>query len=127
VPNYGLALTSSQTDRINVRLYSDTASIDVRLADELKITPAQVELRWLPPSIRSDGSALSLGEIGGYVLQVNGTVFSDDISAQAVALTVGNLLPGDYCFEIATRDIEGRIGPFSDADCWSVVPVPAQP
>jgi hypothetical protein len=110
-----------------VRLYSDTASIDVRLADELKITPAQVELRWLPPSIRSDGSALSLGEIGGYVLQVNGTVFSDDISAQAVALTVGNLLPGDYCFEIATRDIEGRIGPFSDADCWSVVPVPAQP
>jgi hypothetical protein len=127
VPNYGLALTSSRTDRINVRLYSNTASIDVRLDNELNITPAQLELRWLPPSTRSDGSALSLSEIGGYILQVNGTVFSDDISAQAVALTVGNLLPGDYCFEIATRDIEGRIGPFSNANCWSVVPVPAQP
>jgi hypothetical protein len=127
VPNYGLALTSSRTDRINVRLYSNTASIDVRLANELKTTPAQVELRWLPPSTRSDGSALSPGEISGYILQVNGSLFSDDISGEAVALTVGDLLPGDYCFELATRDIEGRIGPFSDADCWSVSPVPAQP
>ena len=127
VPNYGLALTSSRTDRINVRLYSNTASINVRLVNELKITPAQVELTWLPPSIRSDGSALSPGEIGGYVLQVNGTLFSDDISGEAVALTVDNLLPGDYCFELATRDLEGRMGPFSDAQCWSVRPVPAQP
>lgn len=127
VPNYGLALTSSQTDRVNVRLESNTASIDVRLAEELTITPAQIELRWLPPSTRSDGSVLSPGEIGGYILQVNGTVFSHDIAAQTGTLTVDNLLPGDYCFEIATRDIEGRIGPFSEADCWSVVPVPAQP
>jgi hypothetical protein len=126
IPNYGLALTSSETDRINVLLGGNTASIDVRLANALETSSAQVELTWLPPSTRSDGSALAPGEIGGYALQVNGALFSDDISGQAVALTVGNLLPGDYCFELATRDIEGRMGPFSEAQCWSVRPFPAQ-
>jgi hypothetical protein len=127
IPNCGLALTTYETDSITVFPAGNAASIDVHLANELEIAPAQVELRWIPPSTRSDGSALSLSEIGGYILQVNGQLFSDQISAEAVVVAVDNLLPGDYCFELATRDIEGRIGPFSDAQCWSVRPAPAQP
>lgn len=111
VPNYGLALTSSDTAKINVRLGSKERNV-----------LAQVDLKWTPPATRTDGQVLSLSEIGGYILQMNGTVLRDDISGDAVALTVDNLWPGEYCFQLATRDLEGRVGPFSDADCWSVLP-----
>jgi hypothetical protein len=111
IPNYGLALTSS-----------DTAKINVRLGSKERDVLAQVELKWSPPATRTDGEALSLTEIGGYVLQMNGAVLRDDISGDAVALTVDNLWPGEYCFQIATRDLDGRVGPFSPADCWSVLP-----
>ena len=83
-----------------------------------------MELQWIPPTKRTGGTAWSPGEIGGYVLQMNGSVLSDHIPSDTVALTVDILWPGEYCFEIAARDLDGQVGPFSDADCWSISPAP---
>lgn len=85
---------------------------------------AQVDLNWIPPSKRSDGTALSLGDIAGYILHMNGRVLIDDIPADAVALTVDIPALGEYCFAMATRDLAGRVGPFSDSACWSVFAAP---
>lgn len=124
IANYGLALTTSQSDRINVSLSSNTARLEVRLAGSMHVTPADVELKWAPPLARTDGSPLGLSEIAGYVLEMNGVLLSDAISADAMTVTVTDLWPGAYCFRIATRDLQGRVGPFSPADCWEVVSQP---
>jgi hypothetical protein len=124
IPNYGLALTSSDTEKINVLLGSDTAEINVHLSSEEGGTFAQVELNWIAPTTRSDGTSLSLSEIDGYILQANGRVLRDDIPSDAVTLTVDIPSPGEYCFKMATRDLKGRVGPFSGDACWSVFPAP---
>ena len=89
----------------------------------IPIPPAMAdtaELSWTPPTARTDGTALAPDEIGGYILKMNGNVLRDDISGDAVAISVENLQPGEHCFEIATRDTEDREGPFSDAACRGI-------
>ena len=120
IPNYGFALTSSDSGEIYVQLATG-ARLDVQLGGGQDTGLGQVELNWAPPHTRTDGTPLALSEIAGYVLRMNGRWLSNAISADAVTVTVSDLWPGEYCFQIAARDRQGRVGPFSAAHCWDVV------
>jgi len=84
-------------------------------------------ISWTPPTERVDGTPLAADEIGNYILRQDSVIIRDDIPGTDVTVTVSDLGPGQYCFDMATQDTEGRIGPFSDATCKPVLDVPSAP
>lgn len=87
----------------------------------------RIVLNWQPPVTRIDGTPLSPGEIDGYILTVNGTAMYGVVPNHASSVSVNARSVGEYCFRIATRDINGEVGPYSEPDCWSVRVRPPDP
>ncbi|MGD2076481.1 MAG: hypothetical protein PVG38_16395 [Gammaproteobacteria bacterium] len=122
-----IALLARTVAACAISLCIFSAQAEIVAVPDGGVAPAHVVLEWKPPVSRTDGTPLSPREIGGYILRVNGEVLSGKIPADAVTVTVGNLDVGEYCFRIATRDLQGQVGPFSDADCWSVFSATSDP
>ncbi|MES9991234.1 MAG: putative Ig domain-containing protein [Candidatus Thiodiazotropha sp.] len=82
-------------------------------------TVGSISLMWVPPSTRTDGSALDLSEIEGYKIYMGTT--SDNLT-QIVDLAdstinehvVDNLATGDYYFAVTTYDTEGNESAYSN-------------
>ncbi|MES9972250.1 MAG: putative Ig domain-containing protein [Candidatus Thiodiazotropha sp.] len=82
-------------------------------------TIGDVALGWVPPSTRTDGSALDLSEIAGYKIYMGTTA---DNLEQIVDLAdstiqdyvVENLDVGDYYFAVTTYDMDGNESGFSN-------------
>jgi hypothetical protein len=78
-----------------------------------------VSLSWAAPVSRTDGSALTMGEIAGYTLYY-GTTEGDysnavDINdANTTSATVSDLPVGTYYFVVTARDIAGLESGYSD-------------
>lgn len=79
-----------------------------------------LQLSWLTPAARLDGSALSSAEIEAYYIEygnsldnMNQTIMAD--GGNNTEHTLQNLLPGTYYLRIATLDIYGTIGTYSAA------------
>jgi hypothetical protein len=78
-----------------------------------------VVLSWVAPSARSDGTALSMGEIAGYRLYY-GTSAGDypnriEIAdGAATSVDVNEIPVGTYYFVMTTYDMDGRESSYSD-------------
>lgn len=73
---------------------------------------------WAAPATRSDGTALSLSDIGGYRIYYGGSAgnysHKVDISdSTATTATIGNLVAGNYYVAMSTYDATGREGALS--------------
>ncbi|MBT2970391.1 MAG: putative Ig domain-containing protein [Candidatus Thiodiazotropha sp. (ex Ctena orbiculata)] len=78
-----------------------------------------ISLSWVPPTSRTDGTALDLSEISGYKIYMGST---RDNLEQVVDLAdctvhdyvVNDLVTGDYYFAVTTYDMEGNESDFSN-------------
>ena len=89
------------------------------------ITTGSLSLRWNAPSARSDGSALALSEIDGYMIYYgasrgNYSGSYDQTNGAATSATVSNLASGTYYLAMSTYDTSGREGPRSSEVTKSV-------
>ncbi|MBT3053985.1 MAG: putative Ig domain-containing protein [Candidatus Thiodiazotropha sp. (ex Codakia orbicularis)] len=82
-------------------------------------TVGSVSLAWVPPSTRTDGSALDMSEIAGYKIYMGTTT---DNLQQVMDLAdctihdyvIDNLDVGDYYFAVTTYDTEGNESDYSN-------------
>ena len=85
-----------------------------------EVVPSGVTIAWTAPVARSDGSPLSLADIGGYRVYY-GTTEGDypnhiDVNdGSAVEVTLNNLPLGSYYIVVTTYDVTGRESEFSPA------------
>ena len=75
---------------------------------------ASIIISWEAPTAREDGSALAPRDIVGYELRYNGGA---DVEAVAgTTLTLEDMQPGSYEFEVRAIDISGRPSEWSSAE-----------
>lgn len=84
-----------------------------------------LEIAWTIPTERVDGTPLPAAEIAEYEIWVD-SVLQQTVAGTAT-VSVIQVLPGQRCFEMRTRDTEGREGPFSPAVCKEAKAVPGAP
>jgi hypothetical protein len=76
-------------------------------------TTVQATLSWNAPVARTDGTALSMAEIGGYTIHygTNQTNLSNSVNVAdpyTTQGTINNLTPGTYYFAVMAYDTEGN-------------------
>ncbi len=102
------------TDSASLSPFSITVA-----AVEPTTTMGSVSLSWVPPTTRTDGSALDMSEISGYRIYMGTTADSlEEIVELADGsindYVVDNILTGDYYFAVTTYDTDGNESEFSN-------------
>jgi hypothetical protein len=83
----------------------------------------KVQLSWDAPDSRENGDHLYLYEIGGYEIiykkdeetQWSSVIVNDEDALAHYDYTISDLTPGRYEFAIATFDIDGLMGRYSES------------
>jgi hypothetical protein len=73
---------------------------------------ADIELIWTRPTLRTDGAALPVDQISGYMLNKNGTL--EFVSGgNTLSYLDDGLSAGTHVYSIATVDTSAQVGPYS--------------
>ena len=83
----------------------------------------QAVISWTAPTERTDGTPLTVDEIGGYDVFVDGEL-STTVPGDATGATV-DLASGKHCVTVQTIDTQDRRSVDSEAVCKDAAPNPA--
>jgi hypothetical protein len=96
----------------------DDPTSNTTTASQASTTTDTVNLSWVPPSARADGSYLSLSELSGYRLYMgtsttNLAPLADLDGNSNTQYTVNDLPAGNYYFAVSALDIDGQESNYS--------------
>lgn len=102
----------------------DVATVSI-LDDDDPVSTSSATIHWTAPTTRTDGSALTLSQISGYVVYEGTT--SDDLDrittvddGSAIEVTVNGLVSGVHYLAVSARDTDGLEGPKSQIASFTV-------
>ncbi len=89
------------------------------MVDEATVATGSADLSWVTPTTRTDGTPLSLSEIGGFRIYMGDTrdnlAMIVDLNDNTInRYTMTNLSSGNHYFAVTSYDINGNESPFSN-------------
>lgn len=117
--NIQLSVTDG-TESVTLAAFSITVE-----ASTAQVAKGSINLSWTAPSSRTDGTALALSEINGYVIYIGTT--RDNLAMQvdlndntATSFTINDLAVGTYYVALTTYDVDGISSSYSNVVQTSV-------
>jgi len=106
---------SDGTETVSLAAFSIT--VDASVTGQ--VGKGSMDLSWSAPATRTDGTALSLSEINGYVVYIgtssdNMEMLVDLNDSSATSYTINDLTAGTYYVALTTYDVDGMSSSYSN-------------